>query len=328
VTDARRALPPRGDLRIVFAHAAYRFTDPFNRRKTGLSFSEVHTHDDLARAIPDAHVVIVSGLWKNDLLARANKLAFVQSISAGTDQYDKARFRELGVRLANAQGVNAQAVAEHAMALLLGLTRQTHLARDNQAVRSWPPMNSDVTTREEVIAGKTMLIVGLGDIGRRVARFAKAFGMTVLATRRDAAQGAEGVDEVHANAALADLLPRADVVVLTCPLTPETENLIDGGAFARMRPGTYLVNVARGKVVDEDALIAALAERRLAGAGIDVTRVEPLAADSKLWSFPNALITPHRAGETRAYEEDLITILLDNIDRLLRGEDALRNQIV
>jgi len=323
-----RALPPRAQMKIVFAHAAYTFDDAFQRKSAGAVFVPVRTPADLEREAADAHVIVVSGLWRNELLDQAKRLVLVQSISAGTDQYDKARFRSAGVRLASAQGVNARAVAEHGLALTLALTRQIHTGRDNQAKRHWRPMIGDPTRREEVLGGKTMLIVGLGGIGQRLARFAKAFDMAVLATRRDPARGGDAVDEVHPDSALSDLLPRADVVVLTCPLTPQTEKLIDGPALARMKPTAYLVNVARGRVVDEAALIAALDAGRIAGAGLDVTAVEPLAENLPLWAMPNVLITPHSAGETRLYESDLVDILLDNLGRLERGETGLRNEIV
>jgi phosphoglycerate dehydrogenase-like enzyme len=124
------------------------------------------------------------------------------------------------------------------------------------------------------------------------------------------------------------LLPEADVVALTCPLTKETEGLIDGEALSRMKPSAHLVNAARGRVVDEAALVAALAARRIAGAGLDVTAEEPLAPSSPLWAMEQVLITPHTAGETRRYEDNVIEILRDNLDRLWRGEAQLRNQVV
>ena len=120
----------------------------------------------------------------------------------------------------------------------------------------------------------------------------------------------------------------ADIVALTCPLTPETTNLIDAKALSAMKPTAHLVNVARGKVVDEPALIRALQEKRLAAAGLDVTQVEPLPATSPLWAMPNVLITPHTAGETQRYEDGVIDLLVENLDRLWRGEAALENQVV
>jgi phosphoglycerate dehydrogenase-like enzyme len=128
--------------------------------------------------------------------------------------------------------------------------------------------------------------------------------------------------------ALKSQLAVADVVALSCPLTPETEKLIDAAALALMKPAAYLINVARGRVVDEGGLVEALAARRIAGAGIDVTVEEPLAADSPLWSMEHVLITPHTGGETRKYEDNVIDILRENLARLWRGEEVLRNQVV
>lgn len=323
-----RKLPPRAQCKLVFGHGSYRFGDAWRRRDVGMRLVEVRSIDELRAEAADAHCVIASGLWRNDMLDTARNLVFVQSISAGVDQFDKAKFREAGVRLASAQGVNARAVAEHAIALMLALTRQVNLARDAQHQKHWRGMNGDSATREEVVAGKTMLLVGLGGIGERVARLAKAFDMTVIATRRDASRTGSVADEVHPQTALHALLPRADVVVLTCPLTPETENLIDARALALMKPTAYLINVARGRVADEAALTAALVEKRIAGAGLDVFQSEPLPADSPLWGLPQVVVTPHTAGETRAYEEDLALLFVENLGRIERGEGALKNQVV
>ena len=321
-------LPDRTQLTICFAHVAYQMQARFAARDTGIASFQVHSREELAARIHEADVVSVSMMWLNDLLDRAPRLRFIQSISAGVDQYDQARLAARGVRLASAAGVNAEAVAEHAMALILALARRLPEARDNQARRVWRGMISDLATREDELAGKTLLVVGLGRIGGRLARLARAFEMRVIATRRSPEAGAGAADAVHPMTALPDLLPEADIVALTCPLTPATERLIDAPALARMRPGAHLVNVARGRCVDEPALIAALTEGRLAAAALDCAAEEPLAAASPLWSLPNVLITPHTAGETRRYEDNVIDILLENLDRLWRGETALRNQVV
>jgi D-2-hydroxyacid dehydrogenase (NADP+) len=126
----------------------------------------------------------------------------------------------------------------------------------------------------------------------------------------------------------ASLLPQADFVVLACPLNEETRHLLNAAAFRRMKPSAYLVNVARGPVVDEAALVEALAAGQIAGAGIDVTAEEPLSPSSPLWAMEQVLITPHTAGETRRYEDNVIDLLLENLDRLWRGETQLRNQVV
>lgn len=320
--------PSKEDLTICFAHAAYRMQDRFERRDTGIRSFEVRTYDDLVKRIGEADVVLASGLWRNELIAHAPKLRFIQSISSGIEQYAKGQLAAAGVRLASAQGVNARAVAEHAIALVLALARRIPEARDNQARKVWRGMIGDLTQREEELGGKTMLIVGMGRIGSHLARFAKAFDMKVTGVRRDPQSGGNGADSIHGMADVVRLVSEADVVVLTCALTPETQGLMSAAAFAAMKPSAYFVNVSRGRVVDESALISALAERRIAGAGIDVTVDEPLPVTSPLWTIPNALITPHTAGETRAYEDNVLDILMDNLARLWRGEQMLRNQVI
>ena len=323
-----RTIPPKQELTICFAHVAYRMAERFALRGTGIKHFQVGSLDELSARIGEADVLSVSMMWRNDLIARAPKLAFIQSISAGTDQYSREALKTAGIRLASAQGVNAEAVAQHAMALILALARQLHFGRDNQMKRHWRGMISDLAQREDELGGKTLLIVGLGRIGSRLATLARAFGMRVVATKRDVSAGAGAADAVFPQDRLLASLPDADVVALTCPLTPETERLIDAQALAAMKPSAFLINVARGRVVDEPALIAALAEKRIAGAGIDCTVEEPLAVSSPLWALENALITPHTAGETRRYEDNVIDLLLENLDRQWRGETELRNGII
>ncbi len=321
-------LPPSDKLSICFAHVAYRLHERFSALDTGIGSFAVRDQRTLEKRIAKADVLVISGLWQNSLLEGAKKLRFIQSIGAGTDQFPRDELAKRGIRLASARGVNARAVAEHAMALILALSRRLPEARDNQAKRLWRGMIGDLAVREDELGGKTLLVVGLGDIGGRLARLAKAFEMRVIGLRRDPAAGRGAADAVHRMDELNGLLPDTDFVALTCPLTKETENLIDADAFGRMKPSAYLINVARGRVVDEAALVEALAANRIAGAGIDVTAEEPLAPSSPLWDMPHVLITPHTAGETRRYEDNVIEILRDNLARLWRGEQQLRNQVV
>ncbi|HLY47067.1 MAG TPA: D-2-hydroxyacid dehydrogenase [Stellaceae bacterium] len=321
-------IPAKGELSICFAHVAYRLRERFAALDTGIAAFEVRAADGLMARVGEADVLVISGLWRNELLPGAKRLRFIQAIGAGTDQFPRDELARRGIRLASARGVNARAVAEHAMALILALSRRLPEARDNQRARHWRGMIGDLAQREDELGGKTLLIVGFGDIGGRLARLAKAFDMRVVGLRRDPAAGHGAADAVHPMAALGTLLPDADFVVLACPLTEETENLIDAAALGRMKPAAYLINVARGRVADEAALVDALAARRIAGAALDVTADEPLPPASPLWAMEHVLITPHTAGETRRYEDNVIEILRDNLERLWRGEPQLRNQIV
>ncbi len=311
-----RPLPARNKLTLCFAHAAYRMGDRFGAR------------DTVKARIASVDVLVISGLWRNELIAAAPRLAFIQSISAGTDQFSRDALRAAGIRLASAQGANERAVAEHAIALILAIARQIPEARDNQAARKWRGMVGDISRREDELGGKTLVIVGMGRIGARLATLAKAFDMRVIGVRQDPSKGAGVADSVVGEDALLDVLPQADFVALTCPLTPTTENLFDARALAAMKGSAYLINVARGKVVNEPALLEALGQQRIAGAALDCAWEEPLTATSPLWTMPNVLITPHVAGETRRYEENVIDVLMENLDRQWRGETVLRNQIV
>jgi phosphoglycerate dehydrogenase-like enzyme len=288
----------------------------------------VWSRDELLGRLGEADVLVISGLWRNDLLAHAPKLCFIQSIGAGTDQFDRELLAGRGVRLASAKGVNEKAVSEHAMGLILALTRRLPEARDNQARRVFRGMIGEIGKREDELAGKTLLIIGLGGIGGRLARLAKAFEMRVIGVRRDPKGGLNNADEVHGLEALKQFLPQADVVALTCPLTPQTENIINAETLALMKPTALLANLARGRCLDEAALIAALEGDKIAAAALDVFVEEPLPSSSPLWTTKNVFITPHTGGETRRYEENVIDCLVDNLGRLWRGESALRNQVV
>ena len=323
-----RPIPARDRIRICFAHVAYRMGERFALRDTGLEWFEVRTLEEVKARIAQVDVLLCSGLWRNELIPLAPRLAFIQSISAGTDQYSREALAAAGIRVASAQGANERAVAEHAIALILALARKLPEARDNQSAGKWRGMIGEIARREDELGGKTLVIVGLGRIGSRLAQLAKAFDMKVVGVRRDVSRGAGAADRVVGEDRLLGVLPQADFVALTCPLTPATENLIDARALAAMKPSAYLVNVARGKVVNEPALADALGRNRIAGAALDCVWQEPLPAESALWSVPNVLITPHTAGETRRYEDNVIDLLLENLERLWRGESALRNQFV
>ena len=321
-------IPPKEQLVICFAHAAYQMKACFDALNTGITSFELRDRDELDRRAHEADVIVVSGMWHNGLIPLATRLHFVQSIGSGTDQFDQEALASRGIRLASAAGVNARAVAEHAMSLVLALARRLPEARDNQARRFWRGMIGDLTQREDELSGKTMLIVGLGRIGGRLAELAKAFDMNVVAFRRDPGAGRKAADSVHTLAELPSLLPRADFVVLTCPLVPETRGVIDARALGLMQRSAVLVNVGRGPCVVESALIEALNSGRIAGAALDCTDPEPPEQASPLWAMPNVFITPHTGGETCQYEANVIEILVENLERMWRGETTLRNQVV
>ena len=272
-------------------------------------------------------MLVVSGLWRNDLVERAPRLRFIQSISAGTDQFDRERLARAGIRLASAQGANERAVAEHAMALILALTRQLHLARDRQAGRVWRPMIGDRLQREDELDGKTLRDrrprphrhpARRPRARLRDARRRRAAAGGALARRRRGRRPVGPARRARGGGCRRPHLP-AD---------PRDRGSDRRGTPSRRSRLALLVNVARGRVVDEGALLEALRGGRLAGAGLDCFHEEPLPPGSPFWTLPNVIVTPHSAGETRRYETNVIDILIDNLRRLGEGGTALRNGIV
>ena len=312
---------------VHFAHVAYRMEERYAARNPQVNYLQTWTSEETISRINDADVFVVSGFWGNDLLERASKLKYIQSLGAGFAQFPLDELSERGIVLANASGVNQNAVAEHAMSLMLALNRHIHTGRDNQNTHVWRGMLGDLTKREDELIGKTLLIIGMGTIGSRLARFAKAFDMRVIATKRNPATSATSVDDLVTPDRLNELVPQADFVVLTCPLTAETKNIVDARVFEAMKSTAYLINVARGQCVDEPVLAEALKSGQIAGAGLDHFWDEPLGGDSILWDLENVIITPHTGGETRMYEERVIDILDDNLGRIWNGRSDLRNQI-
>lgn len=315
------------DQTIYVAHEYYNIRAELEKRPGAPPCVQVQTFAQLEQIIPQADVLVVSMLWRNTLLARAPRLKLIQSISSGVEQFDLAHLTARGIHLCNARGANAAAVAEHALALMLSLSRRLYEARDNQHRAHWSGTGMDDRPRLRELTGRTVLVVGMGTIGDRLARICLALGMHVCGMRHSTRPlDVPGVAQVMA-CDLHAAMGQADYVVLTCPLTPQTEGLMDQRAFAAMKPDACLINVARGRVVDETALIAALRTNAIAGAALDTYADEPLPPTSPLWHLPNLVMTSHVAGETQFYERNVVDILLYNIRALETGA-PLRNQIV
>ena len=320
--------PNKNELRILFSHSAYQMAHCFTLRNTGISHSQAWTSEETKAQLSSADVLVISGFWQNEYLDQAGRLRYIQSIGAGYDQFPLDTLKARGINLANATGVNADAVSQHAMGLILALYRQLHTGRDNQKQKLWRGMISDISMREDDLCGHTVLIVGLGAIGNRLAALSKAFGMTVVGVKRNIDDYSGPADEVVSPDEFPDQLARADVVVLCCPLTDQTRELMNDHTFRAMKQSAYLVNVARGGCVDEPALLSALTQDIISGAAIDHFNDEPLPDSSPFWAFENLIITPHTGGETRKYEENVIDILWENLARLWDNEPFLLNQIV
>lgn len=250
------------------------------------------------------------------------RLRWIQSITAGYDKYDIAAIGAQGVRLTNASGLGAASIAEFVMARLLQVWKHLRRFDDQQRDHVWEGMFGTELT------GRTVGIAGLGSIGRQVARRAKAFDMTVLATRGSARPGDvdPDVDELFPAAELDTMLVRCDAVVSSLPSNPTTIGLFDAGRFAAMPEGTVFCNVGRGAHVVEADLIAALESGRLAAAALDVTEVEPLPADDPLWDAPNVYISPHSSVSLDRYVQNLEALMADNV-RLFLADEPMRNEV-
>ncbi|WP_420632456.1 D-2-hydroxyacid dehydrogenase [Candidatus Palauibacter sp.] len=278
----------------------------------------------------DADAVL--GALNADILAAGDRLRWVQLASAGVERYLAIPgFAEAeDLVLTNAQRIFAPGGAEHALGMALVLSRRFHIALDLQRDKRWDitPLTGPspyVGEGSELLElrGRTMLVIGLGGIGTETARIAHGIGMRVIATRNSSREGPEFVERVGLASELPELVPEADVIVNALPLTPETDGLIDEAFFRLTRPSAFYITLGRGRTTDTDALVAALQEGRIAGAGLDVVDPEPLPPDHPLWSMPNVIITPHLGGDSDGHMERMWILFRENLRRFAAGEPLL-----
>lgn len=267
-------------------------------------------------------------LWQEEELRRAvlpaifglRGLRWFHTFSAGVDSPAFQALIDRGTILTNSSGASAPAIAQYVLAMMLYRTKRIGEWRAQQAGREWRQLRTGELT------GQTVGIIGTGAIGAEVARLAQAFGMRVMGARRSSKK-TRYVDQQVPPERLGELLAASDFVVLACPLTKETEGLIDERELRTMKPSATLINIARGKVVREAALVRALKEAWIAGACLDVFEREPLPEDSELWSLPNVVVTPHNSGFSPLQMERQMAIFIDNLARLVGGK-PLRNRVL
>lgn len=270
----------------------------------------------------DAHGVDAR-LVTPELLERAPRLVWVQATSAGVDWLMgmDGLVKRPAITLTNFRAVHGPAIADHVFAMLLTLTRDLRHYWELQKKGEWS--RGSEGSRPIALQDKTLLVVGIGGIGAEVAQRGHGFGMRVLATRRGDGGAPAYVERVGKPADLLAMLPEADVVVICVPLTAETERMFDARAFGAMKPGAYLVNIARGRIVDTAALLAALESGRLAGACLDVTDPEPLPAGHPLWKRADVVITPHVASDAELTDQRGWAVYKENFRRFGAGEPLL-----
>ncbi|WP_427912410.1 D-2-hydroxyacid dehydrogenase [Ramlibacter sp. MMS24-I3-19] len=264
------------------------------------------------------HQVLPATQQVYDLLRAAPRLRWVHIHSAGADRPVYVELRQRGVQVTTSSGANAPVVAQTALLGLLALARQWPRLMVAQRERRWAPLIATGLPRD--LQGQTAVIVGWGPVGQEIGRLLGALGLNVVVVRRQAGTSGPSGLRTIATAQLPEVLPDADWLVLACPLTQETRGLVDARLLSLLPAHAGLVNVARGEVVDEQALIAALQQHRLGGACLDVFATEPLAADSALWDLPNVIVTPHSAGFSDGNEARVAGMFLDNLARWTAGQ--------
>ncbi len=272
--------------------------------------------EEAREAASEAEVIL--GFVGPRLFAAAPKLRWVHAIASGVDAFLFPEFRESQVVLTGEKGLVGGHLADHAFVLLLALTRQL-AASVRLGAGAWGERMA-LRRREIELEGLTMGIVGFGGTGRAIARRAAAFGMECRAVDREPVPGSPEVARVQTMQGFPELLEHSDVVSICCPLTEETGHLFDAAAFERMKPTALLVNVTRGEIVDGDALVEALRQGQIAGAGLDVAPQEPLPAEHALWTLDNVVMTPHTAGASQLRAARNVERFCENLVRLRRGE--------
>jgi phosphoglycerate dehydrogenase-like enzyme len=269
------------------------------------------------RLLPEAEVVY-GVLVDAGNFSRARRLRWIHVSATGVGSLLFPALVESDVVLTNARGLHGLSMAEHALGVMLSVARKLHLARDLQREQRWGQARLWTETPPfRQLAGATLGLVGLGAVGSALAERAVALGMHVVAVRPHPVSDPAPAHEQWGLERLGDLLERSDWLVLAAPHTPATRGMIGAAQLARMKPDAVLVNLGRGALLDESALVAALRAGRLAGAALDVTRKEPLPPDSPLWTMPNVLLTPHVSGFGPHYWERAVEQFAENVERFL-----------
>jgi phosphoglycerate dehydrogenase-like enzyme len=283
----------------------------------GITFIRAQ-RDEIDPHLPVADAVIAWHLTPEQL-AIAPRLKWIQSFAAGVDRMPFAELAARDIVVTNSSGVHAANIAEHILAMMLAFARQLPWLLRHPPAGDWFEM--PVRSRIFELGQQELLVVGTGDIGLSLAERARGLGMVVNGVRRRVDLPApQAFSKIYPVTDLAEALPSADHVAICLPLTSGTRGLFDAAMLARMKHSAYIYNVGRGQIIDQDALIKALDEGTVAGAGLDVTDPEPLPADSPLWSMENVMVTAHTSGSTPRYWERIMAILETNIARFEAGE--------
>ena len=317
---------PRHDRMIVLCN--------FTKNPARLQLLQQQIHQALGEAASSLELVVNPERWPETLsraevigayflspedFARSANLRWLHLGVAGVDKSLHESLAQSEVIVTNARGIHGDVMAEYALAAILSGANRFDLAAAARARKEW--QQKEIIRHRHSIAGKTVGIIGTGAIGTATAKLCRACGMKIIGIRRAPEKGApEGFDSIYGPDGLAKVLSAADYVVLAAPLTAETQHLLGAAELAMMKPAAFLINIARGALVDEMALIAALREKKIAGAVLDVFMDEPLPPESPLWDLENVFVTPHISGNFEAYVERVGAQFAENLARYVRGE--------
>jgi phosphoglycerate dehydrogenase-like enzyme len=294
--------------------------DQIRARFPDVEFVVPANRDELLDQVGDTDAVF--GRLSNTEFLAAEKLRWIQSASAGVEwMWDIPSIANSDVVVTNMRGAHAETIADHTFGLLLTLTRGLLEFRDAHDRHEW--VRGQVKVPLVCLRGMTMAILGFGNIGKQIAKRAVGFDLTIFGVDVQPVEPTEGVESVWPISRLTEACRRADILVISAPITPETRGLVGREQLQAMKQGSYVVAVSRGGIVDEPALIEALESGHLAGAGLDVTNVEPLPANDPLWNAPRLLITPHNSAASSITTDLVWGMLAENIVRFQRGETLL-----
>lgn len=283
-------------------------------------------YDELPAELPDTDIFVGYSL-RAEQLTHAKKLKWIHSTAAGVAQLMYPELRDSGITVTNPSGVFSPPMAEHTMGLLLSLARNFPDSTRHQDRSHWGQQDIwDKPQRLTELSGQVLLIVGFGSIGRELAKRARTFDMRVWGVTRSGNGDTTHAEKIVPASQLEETLPHADYVVIAAPETIETRHLIGSAQIARMKPGARLINVGRGSLLDEAALIRALESGALGGAALDVTSVEPLPPESPLWKAPNLFITPHTSAVSDRLWHRETALLMDLLERWFDGREMF-NQV-
>ena len=294
--------------------------------KNGLEFFHIDNDNGLKNKINDLDILATYGISESVFSKRSDRLKWIHFGTAGIEQSLFSSILKSKTIITNARGVHASPVSEFAMGMIIYLSKQFSGCEEFKKFGNWTQW--ELARKTIQLKGKIVGIIGFGNIGKAIAKKAKAFDMKVIATRRlqKKIEKKKIVDELIPLSNLDYLLAESDYVVIACPLTPLTKGMIGSNELAKMKLSAFIINIARGAIIDESALINSLQQKQITGAGLDVFSTEPLDKDSPLFELDNIFLSPHISGNFQEYQKDVVLQFADNLNRFMVGK-ALKNRV-